>query len=57
MTNSIPCFVRDIMTRKVAVLYVEQNLELAEWGMKELRFRHLPVVDAGKVVGVAHSQF
>ncbi|HYP76035.1 MAG TPA: CBS domain-containing protein [Polyangiaceae bacterium] len=56
MTNSIPCFVRDIMTRKVAVLYVEQNLELAEWGMKELRFRHLPVVEGNRLIGLVSER-
>ena len=56
MTNSTPRFVRDIMTRKVAVLYVEQNLELAEWGMKELHFRHLPVVEGSKLIGLVSER-
>ncbi|HET7538943.1 MAG TPA: CBS domain-containing protein [Polyangiaceae bacterium] len=52
MANVTPRFVRDLMTRRVAILFEEQNLELAEHGMKEFRFRHLPVVDGGKIVGL-----
>ncbi len=40
------------MTRKVAVLHEEENLELAEQGMKEHRFRHLPVVEGDKLIGL-----
>jgi len=56
MSNRSPLFVRDIMTRKVAVLYVEHNLALAEWGMQELRFRHLPVVEGNKLVGLVSER-
>jgi CBS domain-containing membrane protein len=52
MSRPIPRFVRDIMTRGVAVLHMEHNLELAEWGMREFRFRHLPVVEADKLIGL-----
>ena len=40
------------MTRNVVVLHEEENLELAEQGMKEYRFRHLPVVEGKKLVGL-----
>jgi CBS domain-containing protein len=34
------------------VLHEEENLELADYGMKALKFRHLPVVDGDKLVGL-----
>jgi len=52
MTNAIPGLVRDVMTRKIAVLREEQNLELAERAMKAYAFRHLPVVEGDKLVGL-----
>jgi CBS domain-containing protein len=52
MTTPIPRQVRDVMTRQVAVLREEQNLELAERAMKTYAFRHLPVVDGDKLVGL-----
>jgi len=47
-----PTVVADIMTREVVTLFEEENLELLEEGMERYRFRHLPVVDDGKVVGL-----
>jgi CBS domain-containing protein len=47
-----PNLVRDIMTREVITLYPEDNLDKVEAGMKRFRFRHLPVVDDGKLVGL-----
>lgn len=44
--------VRDLMTRRVAVLHEEENLALAEQGMNEYRFRHLPVVEGNKLIGL-----
>ncbi len=52
MSHVIPRLVREVMTRRVAVLHEEENLELAEQGMKEYRFRHLPVVEGDKVIGI-----
>jgi len=52
MTTPIPRYVRDVMTRKIAVLREEQNLELAERAMKAYAFRHLPVVEGDKLVGL-----
>lgn len=51
-----PRLVSDIMTRKLAVLQVEHNLALAEWGMKEFHFRHLPVVEGNKLVGLVSER-
>lgn len=47
-----PTLVRDIMTREVVTLYEEDNLLGVEEGMRHFRFRHLPVVDDGKLVGL-----
>jgi len=44
------------MTREVAVLHMEHNLALAEWGMREFRFRHLPVVEANKLIGLVSER-
>jgi CBS domain-containing membrane protein len=56
MDTRAPRLVRDLMTRQVAVLHEEENLELAEHGMKEYRFRHLPVVDGDKLVGLVSER-
>ncbi len=47
-----PKLVADIMTRKVVTLFPEQNLEQIDAGMHQFGFRHLPVVDDGKLVGL-----
>lgn len=47
-----PKLVSDIMTREVVTLYEEDNLRGVEEGMNRFRFRHLPVVDDGKLVGL-----
>ena len=40
------------MTRQVATLFEEDNLDGIERGMASHRFRHLPVVDDGRLVGL-----
>jgi len=47
-----PTLVREIMSREVITLYPEDNLDKIEEGMKRFRFRHLPVIDDGKLVGL-----
>lgn len=47
-----PTLVRDVMTREVVTLFPEDNLEKIDEGMRHFRFRHLPVVDNGKLVGL-----
>ena len=47
-----PQLIRDIMTREVVTLYEEDNLIGVEEGMQHFRFRHLPVVDDGRLVGL-----
>ncbi len=44
--------VSEIMTREVVTLFEEDNLERVNREFGRLRFRHLPVVDDGKVVGM-----
>jgi CBS domain-containing membrane protein len=51
-----PKVVGDIMTRRVLYLFEEQNLETIERGMKQFHFRHLPVVDDGKLVGIVSER-
>lgn len=52
MNPPFPRRVKDIMTRKVAVLHEEENLELADYAMKTFHFRHIPVVEGNKLVGL-----
>ena len=47
-----PVVVADIMTTEVVTIREEENLELIEGAMEDLRFRHLPVVDEGRLVGI-----
>ena len=44
--------VREIMTSRVAYTEPEQNIEECMALMTEMRIRHLPVMDSGKLVGV-----
>jgi CBS domain-containing protein len=44
--------VSDLMTRDVVTLFEEDNLERVSREFGRLRFRHLPVVDDGKLVGM-----
>jgi CBS domain-containing protein len=44
--------VRDVMTREVRTLGPNDRLSLADELMKQGRFRHVVVVDAGRVAGV-----
>ena len=44
--------VREIMTSRVAYTELEQNIEECMALMTEMRIRHLPVIDTGKLVGV-----
>jgi CBS domain-containing protein len=52
MTGQIPSRVGEIMTREIAVLHEEENLELADSAMAKFRFRHLPVVEGDKLIGL-----
>ena len=47
-----PRLVRDIMTQKVVTLFEEDNLTGVEDGMAHFKFRHLPVVDGKRLVGL-----
>ncbi len=53
---TIPSTVADIMTRKVVCLLEEENLESIDKGMERFGFRHLPVVDGDKLVGVVSEE-
>ncbi|MBI4818855.1 MAG: CBS domain-containing protein [Deltaproteobacteria bacterium] len=47
--------IKDIMTHPVHVLMADETLELAEAMMRVESVRHLPVLDANRVVGVVTS--
>jgi CBS domain-containing protein len=51
-----PNTVGEIMTRKVAVLHEEDNLLELDRAMELLKFRHLPVVDGNRLVGVVSQR-
>jgi CBS domain-containing protein len=44
--------VADVMTRSVVTLFEEDDLEHIDEAMERFRFRHVPVVDDGKLVGL-----
>ena len=44
--------VSDYMTQRVAIGIPEDNLDYAISVMKQKRIRHLPIVEAGRVVGI-----
>jgi CBS domain-containing protein len=50
--SRVPRYVHEIMSRNVAFLREEENLFTAERGMKDFHFRHVPVVDGDKLVGL-----
>ena len=47
-----PNVVSDIMSRGIFTIFEEDNLTGVESGMQHFRFRHLPVVDGQKLVGL-----
>jgi CBS domain-containing protein len=47
-----PVVVSEIMTPKVMTVFEEENLLKIEEGMAHFKFRHLPVVDGKKLVGL-----
>ena len=44
--------VADVMTRSVVTLFEEDDLDHIDEAMDKFRFRHVPVVDDGKLVGL-----
>jgi CBS domain-containing protein len=50
--NAMDTLVRDVMTENVFSLSPVQNVQAAMTLMTEERIRHLPVVEAGEVIGV-----
>jgi CBS domain-containing protein len=50
--DDLPQKVADLMTRKVVTIGEDDTLEAAESGMQRFRFRHLPVVKDGKLLGL-----
>ncbi|QDK39290.1 HPP family protein [Bdellovibrio sp. NC01] len=57
MTAIEPAHAKDVMTKKVVTIPVGRSLEDAVEVMRDLRVRHLPIVDnQGAIVGVLTSK-
>ncbi|MBK7579281.1 MAG: CBS domain-containing protein [Myxococcales bacterium] len=52
MTTPSTQTVGDVMTRKVVTITENDTIASLDDGFKRFRFRHMPVVDAGKLVGL-----
>ena len=52
MSIDLPKTVREVMTRKVVTISENDTLASLESGIERFRFRHLPVVDGKKLVGL-----
>jgi CBS domain-containing membrane protein len=50
--NERPATVADVMTRKVIAVGEHDTLERLEESMERFRFRHLPVVDGKRLIGL-----
>src|SRR5262249_36844177 len=55
-SNVIVILVRDVMTREVVTIGPEMSCDKARRLMDELRIRHLPVVDGGRLVGMVSDR-
>jgi CBS domain-containing protein len=53
---STPAYARDLMTKDLVVLEESQHLGNIERSMRALRFRHMPVVDGKKLVGLVSER-
>lgn len=47
-----PAYARDLMTKELVVLEEDQHLGNLESSMRALRFRHMPVVEGKKLIGL-----
>jgi CBS domain-containing protein len=52
MHDPLPRFAADLMTKDVVSLEESETLQFVEQSMRALRFRHMPVVDRGRLVGL-----
>jgi CBS domain-containing membrane protein len=52
MPQGIPKTVGELMTRKVVTISPTDTIAQIEEGMQRFRFRHMPVVEDGKLVGL-----
>jgi CBS domain-containing protein len=50
--HDTPKVAADIMTKDVVTLEESETLEFVEQSMRALRFRHMPVMDRGRLVGL-----
>jgi CBS domain-containing membrane protein len=49
---STPAYARDLMTTNIVALEEDQHLGNLETSMRALRFRHMPVIDGRKLIGL-----
>jgi CBS domain-containing membrane protein len=54
--NQMPRLASEIMTRDVVTLEERQTLENLEHAMRALRFRHMPVVDGRRLIGLVSQR-
>jgi len=52
----IPDTVAQVMTKDVVTVTEDQDLRELDTAMRLLRFRHMPVVDGGKLVGIVSQR-
>jgi CBS domain-containing protein len=52
MSKKVPLVVEDIMTRRVVTLLEEQNLSDVDDALRFFEYRHVPVVDGDRLVGI-----
>jgi CBS domain-containing membrane protein len=52
MAKDFPKTVGEVMTKKVITIGPNETLQQIEQGMERFRFRHLPVVEDGKLIGL-----
>jgi CBS domain-containing membrane protein len=53
---STPAYARDLMTKDVVALEEDQHLGNLEASMRALRFRHMPVIEGKKLIGLVSER-
>ena len=53
---STPVYARDLMTKDVVTLGENESLEHLDESMRALRFRHMPVTDGDRLVGLVSER-
>ena len=53
---AIPLYAKDLMTRDIVSLDENEHLDHLDDAMRLLRFRHMPVTDGGKLIGLVSER-